>query len=110
MERSQEIFLARVNSIAAAQITLMARITGCAAMGAEDKCCCHEFGGCTATWAKALANKATIQRHHKAAVREKALADKANKQCRAAARDKAFADKANKQRRYKAATCSKSIG
>jgi hypothetical protein len=38
------------------------------------------------------------QHCHKMAVREKALADKANKRCREATQEKALADKVNKQR------------
>ncbi len=58
---------------------------------------CHK----TATRDKALADKANKQR--RAAAQEKALADKANKQCQAAARDNALADEANKQRCHESA-------
>jgi hypothetical protein len=48
----------------------------------------------------ALAEKSLAkERHcHKMATQERALADKANKQCWAAAQDKALADKTNKRR------------
>ncbi len=53
---------------------------------------------------KALANKANKQ--CQAAAQEKALADEANKQHWATAWDKALADKANEQHRHEAATAS----
>ncbi len=39
-------------------------------------------------------------------MQEKALADKANKQCRAAAWDKALVDEANKQHRHESTKCA----
>jgi len=45
----------------------------------------------------------TLDKRHRAAAQEKALADKANEQRWAAARDKALADEANKQRRHELA-------
>jgi hypothetical protein len=45
--------------------------------------------------------------HHKTAMQENALADKANEQCWAAARDKALADEANEQ--HQAAAWEKAL-
>ncbi len=50
---------------------------------------------------KALADEANKQ--CQAAAQEKALADEANKQCWSAAQDKALADEANEQRRHESA-------
>ena len=44
------------------------------------------------------ATRSLAKEHQKVATQEKALADKANKQCQVAAREKALADEADKQR------------
>ncbi len=58
---------------------------------------------------KAKANKAT--EHHQVAAWDKALADKANKQCcyKAAAQANAFAKEATEQRCHEAATREKAL-
>jgi hypothetical protein len=66
LECSKKFFFAHINSIATVQDALLARIAGCAATCAEDKCCHHEFNKRTATREKAQAGKADKRRHHEA--------------------------------------------